>query len=112
MVNIDSLGLTAPQVITSMSSKKLAAEATALAKKMDMSYESLDIPNGKSDSASFLEKKIPSLTLAAMPANWPEILHHKADQSALIKTYSVYLGYRLALALVAQINDNECGVYR
>ncbi len=112
MVNIDSIGLTVPQVISNLSDKKLEEATIALAKKMELPVQALTVAGAGADSLSFRERGIPSITLAALPGNWPQILHSSGDQVKTVKPESVYLGYRLALSLIAQINDNECGTYR
>ncbi len=112
MVNIDSLGLTVPQVVTNLSDKKLAEATIKLAKKMELPMQTLTADGARADSVSFQERGIPAITLAALPSNWSQILHTSGDQVKAIKPESVYLGYRLALSLIAEINDNECGAYR
>jgi Zn-dependent M28 family amino/carboxypeptidase len=112
MVNIDSLGLTAPQIITNLTSGKLEEAATKIAKKMEMPFQALAVDGALADSVSFRDRGVPSITLAALPANWSQILHHSDDQANKINANSVYLGYRLALALIAQISDSECGAFR
>ncbi len=112
MVNIDSLGLTAPQVLDSMSSKPLADFAEAAAKEIAIPYSRLKIEGADSDSSSFKARKIPAVTLAALPENWMGILHSKNDQAKYINPVSVYAGYRWALVLVAKIQDGECLAFR
>lgn len=112
MVNIDSLGLTAPQVADNMSSKKLTEYTASLAKDMEMPFAHATIAGADSDSSSFIEKKIPALTLHGMTREWPSILHTRNDRTSKMDTNSVYLGYRLALALVVRLDGLPCGEYR
>lgn len=112
MVNIDSLGLGAPQVADNMSSKKLLDAAAALAKNMNMPFGHASIAGADSDSSSFIAKKIPALTIHGMTNEWPLILHSHKDQSSKINSTSVYLGYGLALALVYSIDKASCDAYR
>ncbi len=112
MINIDSLGLSVPQILTNVSSKKLEALAADLAKKMTIPYQPITIHNASSDSASFMEKKIPAATVSGIPDDWMEIFHSKSDQVKKINITSVYLGYRLALAMLVTIDEKECGAYR
>ena len=112
MINIDSLGLNTPQILTNVSSKKLEALAADLAKKMTIPYQPITIHNASSDSASFMEKKIPAATVSGIPNDWMEIFHSKNDQVDKINVNSVYLGYRLALAMLVNVDEKECGDYR
>ena len=112
MINVDSLGMNTPQVLKNVSSPKLEAASKEIAQKMKIEYQAYEMVTALADSDSFLARKIPAITIAAITNDWMEVLHHKADQAQKINPMSVYLGYRLALALVAQVNDKECGAYR
>lgn len=112
MVNIDSLGLTSPMVMTNVSHHKLTKLATELAKKMEMPFKTINLTTANTDSTSFLNKNIPAISIVAMTANWMDIFHHKEDQATKVKPESVYLGYRLALSLIARLDEDSCGAYR
>ncbi len=112
MVNVDGVGLTSPQSLTNVSSKKLTELSKTLAKKIEVPFEPVYIGNASSDSNSFLDKKIPAISIVGMSQDWPKIYHSKNDQPARVNPHYVYQSYRLALELVTTINDNECGAYR
>lgn len=112
MINIDSLGFAAPQVADNMSSKKLSTLAAGLAKEMKVPFDHASIPGADADSTSFIEKKIPALTLHGLNNEWPTILHSSKDQPSRVNFMSVYLGYRLALAMVNRLDKSPCGEYR
>lgn len=112
MVNIDSLGTAVPQVADNMSSKKLEELATGLAKEMSMPYSHAPISGADSDSSPFISKKIPGVTIVGMSNDWPKILHTPNDQATKINPASVYLGYRLALAMIARIDAADCQSFR
>lgn len=112
MINIDSLGLAPPQAASNMSSKKLSDFAAALAKEMKIPFAQASIANADSDSSSFIARKIPALTLHGMNNQWTSILHSMNDQSSKINPMSVYLGYRLVLALTVRLDAAACGEYR
>jgi acetylornithine deacetylase/succinyl-diaminopimelate desuccinylase-like protein len=112
MVNVDSLGLAMPQVADNMSIKTLEALAAAIAKEMEIPYAHATIAGGNSDSSSFNQKKIPAVTIHGMTNDWPKILHSSNDQAARINHASVYLGYRLAAAMVSRIDDSDCQAFR
>jgi Zn-dependent M28 family amino/carboxypeptidase len=112
MINIDSLGLAAPQVADNMSSKKLTIFIADLAKEMKVPFSHASINNAMSDSNSFLEKGIPALTIHGLTNEWPRILHGPNDKSSKINPSGVYLGYRLALALTVRLDGSPCSEYR
>lgn len=112
MINIDSLGLAAPQVADNMSSKKLAEFAGGLAKEMAVPFGHAGIGRANSDSSSFVARKIPAVTIHGLNDDWPKILHSGRDQAARVNPASVYLGYRLALAMVARFDQSACGAYK
>jgi Iap family predicted aminopeptidase len=112
MINIDSLGLGMTQVADNMSNKKLVDFVENLAKEMKMPFAHGVVAGGDSDSTSFNRKKIPALTIHAMTNDWPKILHSSNDTSSKINQESVYLGYRLALALLVRIDEADCQAFR
>jgi len=112
MINIDSLGLSPPQVADNMSSKKLAQFTEELAKEMQMPFSRASIPDASADSIPFVEKNIPAVTIHGLSNDWPKILHSGNDQTSKINALSVYLGYRLALAMVVSLDQSPCGAYK
>jgi len=111
MINIDSLGLAAPQVADNMSSKKLGEFAADVAKQMKMPFAHASIGAADSDSTSFVEKKIAAVTIHGMTNEWPTILHSRNDQASKVNPTSVYLGYRLVLGMVITMDDSSCGAF-
>lgn len=111
MYNIDSLGLAMPQIDDHLSSKSLVELGESLAKKMEIPFAHGSVA-GESDSAPFLKIGIPALTLMAVNADWMKILHSRNDQAKAINETSVYLGYRLALSMLTQIDAADCQAFR
>ena len=112
MINIDSLGLAPPQVMDNTSSGKLARVAEEIAGKMKIPFGHARIDAGDADSSSFLNRKIPSVTIHGMSNEWPKVLHTTDDRATRVNPLSVYLGYRLALALVTFVDASPCDAYR
>lgn len=112
MINIDGFGLAAPQVADNMSSDKLGSFVANLAKEMKVPFRHGSVPGAGADSMSFMDKKIPAVTLHGLSNAWPKILHTGNDQSSRISPVSVYLGYRLSLALVIRLDSSACDTYR
>ena len=112
MINIDSLGLGPPQVADNMSSKALATFTGELAKEMQIPFAHAGIGRANSDSSSFVARKIPAVTIHGLNNNWGRILHSGRDQVSRVNPASVYLGYRLALAMVVRLDQAPCAAYR
>lgn len=112
MINIDSLGLTAPQALDNISSNKLLTFTADLAKQMEMPFAHAPIVGADSDSTPFLRRGIPALTIHGLSTEWRAILHSKNDQATKVNHISVYLGYRLALALMLRLDELSCGQFK
>jgi len=112
MINIDSLGLSSPQVADNMSSKKLGQFTGDVAKEMKMPFAHASIEGADSDSSPFIEKKIPAVTIHGMSNEWPKILHSSNDQVSKVNPVSVYLGYRLTLAMIMSLDQSACAAYK
>jgi Iap family predicted aminopeptidase len=112
MINIDSLGLGVAQVADNMSTKKLVDFAESLAKEMKAPFAHGPVAGGDSDSTSFNRKGIPALTIHSLTNEWPKILHSNNDNPSKVNHESVYLGYRLALALLVRLDQADCKSFR
>ena len=112
MINIDSLGMGAPQVAENLSSEKLHKLATSVAKTMKIPYGDAPIGGAGADSASFMEKGIPAITIHGVTNDWRQVLHTSADQAVKVNPKSVYLGYRFALSLLASVDNAPCKAFR
>ena len=112
MINIDSLGLAPPQVADNMSSTKLMKFTEKLAKDMKIPFSHARILGADSDSSAFVDKKIPAVTIHGMSNEWPKILHTGNDQISKVNHLSVYLGYRLALAMIVELDGSPCAAYK
>lgn len=112
MINIDSFGLAAPFVLENISSAKLVKLAVELATKMQIPFAKVRIAGANSDSSSFIAKKIPALTLSGLSSEWMLIIHTGNDQVKKVNPASVYLGYRLALAMWNRIEVAPCEAFR
>ena len=112
MINLDSFGLATPQVLDNVSSTRLRKLAAELAETMDVPFDHARIEIAGADSTSFLRRGIPAITLHGLSADWLSILHTDRDQPAMVNPTSVYLGYRLALALLGRVDAGPCDAFR
>jgi peptidase M28-like protein len=112
MINIDSLGMGRAQVLDNVSTKKVGDAAEQLAKQLQIPFGRASVPEAGADSASFIARKIPAVTLHGLNNQWSSTLHTPADRPEKVDVDSVGLGYRLAVALVFEVDKNACGTYR
>jgi Zn-dependent M28 family amino/carboxypeptidase len=112
MINIDTLGLAPPQVADNMSSRKLRDLAAAAAKEMKMPFASAGVAGADSDSTPFIARRIPAVTIHGMSRDWRELLHTGRDRAGKVNPLHVYMGYRLALALIARVDAAPCDAFR
>ncbi|HXD31221.1 MAG TPA: M20/M25/M40 family metallo-hydrolase [Pyrinomonadaceae bacterium] len=112
MINIDSLGLAAPQVLDNTSSRKMIQLAENTAKEMKMPFAHASVDAADADSSSFVSRKIPAVTIHGLTKDWSTILHSQKDQASRVNVNSVYLGYRLALAMLLKVDQSACTDYR
>jgi hypothetical protein len=112
MVNLDSLGMGLPQVVDELSTEKLAKRTAEVARRMEIPLHQAVYLAGDADSRPFLNRKIPAITIHGLAGDAFKIIHSTQDQSSLIKIPNLYLGYRLALSLVAEIDRCECNAFR
>jgi Iap family predicted aminopeptidase len=112
MINIDSLGIGVPQTLDNVSSRKLIDFTGALAKELKITFAHTRVDGASSDSASFISKKVPAVTIHSLNDDWRKILHTGNDQSSKINHDSVYAGYRVALALLVRVAEASCQEFR
>jgi aminopeptidase YwaD len=106
MVNLDTLGLAPTEIWLSHADKDLARDLAMLATSMHLPLFQMNVEAvGSSDSESFREKKIPSLTLHSVtPSNF-KILHTSRDRLAEIHEDDYYTSYKLINAYVAFLDQ-------
>jgi Zn-dependent M28 family amino/carboxypeptidase len=112
MVNFDSFGQAYPMALRHVASTKMLKLAEALGNESGFKFQTVEIPGAGADSTSFIEKKIPSITLSGLAGNWAQVLHTPNDKASNIKQDSVYLGYRFGLQLLAKLDQAGCNEYR
>ena len=112
MINVASFGLARPFAMTNVSSPSLGTLAEEAAASLQLSLDVAAIPQGDTDSSSFLKRKIPAVTLSGMTKDWPTILHTPRDQSSLIIPESAYAGYRMVLSMWDRIDRQPCQAFR
>jgi Zn-dependent M28 family amino/carboxypeptidase len=112
MINIDSLGMGAPQVTDETSAHKLGVLAEELAGKMKIPFAHSSFVGADSDAHSFKAKGIPTLDIHGLTKKWRLYLHTSSDKVSNVNLESVYLGYRFVLAALVSIDTAACNAYR
>ncbi|MEQ1763998.1 MAG: M20/M25/M40 family metallo-hydrolase [Pyrinomonadaceae bacterium] len=112
MVNFDSFGQGYPMALRNASSSKMVKFAEDFAKESKINFTAVAIEGASSDSASFVEKKIPAITLSGLSSNWQEILHSSNDKVEKVNMDSVYMGYRFGVVFVSKLDGLPCGEFR
>jgi len=112
MVNIDSLGLAAAEILENTSSGSLTKRTVEIAKRIKAPLTPVTIIGADADSSSFVSKKIPAITISAISSDWRQVLHTDNDQVSKVNPVSLYIGYRVALALVGELHNLPCDASR
>jgi hypothetical protein len=112
MVNIDSLGMTDTSVPANMASRKMLSLATEVGSSIGLPITESPLNGGDSDSTSFVDRKIPALTILGLSRDWPKVLHSANDQTSRIDPKLVYQGYKFTLALIDKIDNSSCDAFR
>ena len=112
MVNFDSFGQAYPMALRNASNSKMVKFAEDIAKESKVNFTAVAIEGASSDSASFVEKKIPAITLSGLSSNWQEILHSSNDKVEKVNIDSVYMGYRFGLVFISKLDRLSCGEFR
>lgn len=112
MVNLDSFGLSHPQVMENVSSRKLTDLARELAMEQQTPFSSASIDYALADSASFKDNGIPAVTFHGLSGDWRSFLHGPNDKIQNVDSESVYLSYLFVLKYLAEIDSLPCGSFR
>jgi Zn-dependent M28 family amino/carboxypeptidase len=112
MINIDSLGMGAPQVTDETSGHKLGVLAEELAGRMKIPFAHSSFVGADSDAHSFKAKGIPTLDIHGLTKNWRQYLHSSSDKVSNVNMESVFLGYRFVLAALVSVDTAACSAYR
>jgi Zn-dependent M28 family amino/carboxypeptidase len=104
MVNLDSLGLSPTKM--DLADKKLATALATVASNFKLPLSVMNVRSlGRSDSDSFQDNKIPSITIHSVTsATWP-ILHSPRDQFSAIRLDDYYDTYLLVRAYLAYLDE-------
>ncbi len=112
MVNLDSFGMGYPLIMENTSSPSMVKFAKEVADGLKLKINSAPIDGASSDSASFKGKDIPAITISALSAKWPEILHSSNDKIENVIGDSVRIGYIFSLQYLVKVDAGTCDQFR
>jgi len=107
MVNMDTLGLGPTEIWVSHADPALAKMAFVLASAMKLPLSGVNVDRvGSTDSETFREKKVPSITFHTVSQSTWHILHSREDQLSQIKEDDYYDSYKLLSAYLVYLDQN------
>ena len=105
MINFDTLGLGPTVVWQSHADKDLADLLLRVALYMKLPLSAVNVEQvGSTDSESFREAKIPSMTVHSLTNDTLGVLHSSKDQLSAIKQNDYYETYRLLAMYLAYLD--------
>ena len=108
MVNMDTLGLSGPEIWASHADKHLAGLFAGMAKQMNVEVRGVNVDQiGSSDSVQFEERKIPSITIHSLTQESynARILHTSRDKMNAMKLDEYYQTYRMIAAYLVLLDE-------
>lgn len=112
MLNLDSFGMTGPQVLRNASTPKLTKFVTQIATENQVPFATAALFDADADSSSFTSRGIPAVTLHGLTNEWRDVLHSKKDQLDKIDGFSLFFAYRFALVVIARLDECDCAAFR
>jgi Zn-dependent M28 family amino/carboxypeptidase len=108
MVNMDTLGLGPTEVWATRSDQKLvrALNGVALALKLPLTGVNVD-GVGQSDEESFIDRKVPTITIHSLTKETLRVLHSSKDNYSAVHFEDYYKSYRLLSAYLVFLDGLE-----
>jgi hypothetical protein len=105
MVNLDTLGLSAPTIWPNRTDKALASAYVRVAQTLGQTPAGVNVDKvGDDDSHSFVDVKIPVISIHSVTQETLPILHSVRDTLKAIQPEHYYSAYRLASLYLAYID--------
>jgi acetylornithine deacetylase/succinyl-diaminopimelate desuccinylase-like protein len=106
MVNMDTLGLGPTKVWASHADPELVERAAIVALSMKLPLSAVNVERiGSTDSESFRDKKVPSITFHSLTQSTLHILHSRQDQLSEIKQDDYFDSYRLLAGYLSYLDE-------
>lgn len=108
MVNMDTLGLANTEMWQSRGDPKLVKVAVMISNALKLPLSAVNVDQvGSTDSESFREKKIPSITFHSVTQETLPILHSDKDQLSTVNLEHLYESYKLIAAYLAYLDTAQ-----
>ena len=108
MVNMDTLGLANSEVWKSHADARLVDLAAMISNAMKIPLSAVNVDRvGSTDSESFREKKIRSITFHSVTQETLPILHSDKDQLSAVNLEHLYESYKLIAAYLAYLDTAQ-----
>ena len=110
MVNMDTLGLGPTEVWVSRSDQKLVRALNGMAQALKLPLTGVNVDRvGKSDEESFIDKKIPTITIHSLTQTTLGILHSSKDNYSAVHFGDYYNSYRLLSGYLVLLDNGLAG---
>ncbi|HXM24300.1 MAG TPA: M28 family metallopeptidase [Terriglobales bacterium] len=112
MVNMDTLGLGPTEVWVSRSDQKLVRALNGMARALKLPLTGQNVDGvGQSDEESFINRKVPTITIHSLTKETLLVLHSSRDNYSAVHFDDYYNSYRLLSAYLVLLDgdwrDNE-----
>jgi Zn-dependent M28 family amino/carboxypeptidase len=108
MINMDTLGLANSEVWQSHADARLLKIAAMVSHAMNLPLSAVNVDKvGSTDSESFREKQIPSITFHSLTQDTLPILHTDKDQLSAVNLEHLYESYKLIAACLAFLDTAQ-----
>ena len=110
MVNMDTLGLGPTEVWVSRSDQKLVGALHGLAQALKLPLSGMNVDGvGESDEESFLNRKVPTITIHSLTTETLRVLHSRRDNYSAIHFNDYYDTYRLLSGYLVLLDEGLAG---
>ena len=106
MINIDSIGMTPPKIWGHRADPRLRDAYQRVASALQIQPASVNVERvGDDDAHSFIDAKIPTLSIHSLTQDTLRILHSPSDKISAIHMDDYYSTYRLTATLLVYLDD-------
>jgi coenzyme F420-reducing hydrogenase delta subunit len=110
MVNMDTLGLGPTEVWASRSDQKLVQALNKMANTLKLSLTRVNVDRvGESDEESFINHKVPTITIHSLTSATIRVLHSNRDNYGAIRFDDYYNTYRLLSGYLVLLDGDVVG---
>jgi len=110
MVNMDTLALGPTEVWVSRSDPKLVRTLNGAAQALKLPLTGVNVDRvGESDEESFIDRKVPTITIHSLTQETLRVLHSSRDNYSAVHFDDYYNSYRLLCGYLALLDDGVAG---